>query len=251
MLNVAINGATGRMGKELLSIIEEDNKYSLAFAKSQDVANGIINALPNNCIPDVVIDFSSPSSTLELLAWCVEQNVPLVIGTTGFNDEQLNVIQAASTHIPVLLSPNMSLSVNVLFKVSQLVARSLSDSEVEIIESHHRFKKDAPSGTAIRLGEVIANSRGDNFVDVAKFNRTGVENETRYAKEIGFSVIRGGDIIGKHTAMFLTAGEELSLTSEITDRKCFATGALKAAAFIVNKKYGLFNMDDVLGLKNI
>lgn len=251
MLNVAINGAQGRMGQELLSIISKSNIFQLSFAKSQQSASGIIDKLPEQTSAQIIIDFSNPDSTIELLSWCIERKIALVIGTTGFNSDQLQLIKESSKLIPILLSPNMSLSVNVLFKVAQIVAKSLADSEVEIIESHHRYKKDAPSGTALRIGEAIAFARGDDFNKVVKLNRTGTENEVRKQNEIGFSVIRGGNIIGKHTAMFLTACEELSLTSEITDRACFASGALRAAQFIATKEAGLYSMEDVLGLNNL
>ena len=174
-----------------------------------------------------------------------------MIGTTGYNSTQLSSISSAAKQIPILLSPNTSLSVNVLFKVSQMVAKLLSDFEVEIVESHHRYKKDAPSGTALRLGQAIASARGHDFNAVANFNRTGSENKVRPQEEIGFSVVRGGDIVGKHVTSFISDGEELSLTSEITNRRSFAMGALLAAKFISSCKPGLFNMDHALGINGI
>lgn len=252
MIKVGINGATGRMGCEIIQIIDDSPEiYKLAFAKSLSIDSG--NKL--SCVEfplttgvDVVIDFSSPESCMETLAWCKQHGIPLVIGTTGFNPEELELIRDISKDIAIVLSPNMSLSVNVLFAISRLVGKYLPDADVEIMETHHRYKKDAPSGTALRIGEAIAEGRGVSLADVANYSRPRVATETRPASEIGFAVMRGGDVVGKHTASFFIDGEELNLTSEITSRKSFAAGALTAAKFLVGKKSGLFAMSDVLGI---
>lgn len=256
MLKIAINGASGRMGQEILKIIQEDaDKYQLSFAKVRVGCGGnaiaYVHQLPETTNANVVIDFSVPSASLETLQWCVKHKIAIVIGTTGFTENDLREIKEAALNIPVLLSYNTNLSVNVLFKVSQLVAKALKDSEVEIIEYHHRFKKDAPSGTALHLGHAIAKSRGLNFDEVAKFDRTGNDNLTRNPDEIGFAVVRGGDIVGKHTVMFIKDGEELSLTSQISNRKSFASGALSAARYLSHKSPGFYSMEDVLGISEL
>lgn len=251
MLQIAINGASGRMGLEITKIIQE-NPSVYTQIDSDLFKDLVFNKLMGGPLEiKVVVDFSVPSALPALLEWCLQNKKPLVIGTTGFNQFQLNQINIAAKSIPILYSPNMSLSVNVLFKVAALIAEKLANFEVEITESHHRYKKDAPSGTALALGKVIASARGLDFKEVANFNRTSNENTVRPQQEIGFSVIRGGDIVGKHTANFITDGEELTITSEITNRRSFAHGALLAAKFLTTQQPGLFSMTDVLNLKEI
>ncbi len=195
----------------------------------------------------VVIDFSSPNGCVDAINWCLENNTPLVIGTTGLSDDQKKFINKASKIIPIVFAPNMSLSVNVLFAISNLVAKYLPHAEVEIIEAHHRYKKDAPSGTALGIGEAIASGRGQDLAEVAKFGRERHAEDIRNQSDIGFSVIRGGDIVGQHTAMFILDGEELSLSSNITNRKSFASGAILAARFLVEQSEAkLYTMQDVL-----
>lgn len=251
MIRIGINGASGRMGQEIITLVNANPEYSLDFAKSQIVIEQLTCSTvdyPSMSNSDAVIDFSSPESCMETIAWCIANDTPLVIGTTGFSTTQMGVIHEAATKIGIVYSPNMSLSVNVLFGISKMVAKYLPDSEVEIIESHHRHKKDAPSGTAIRIGQAIAEGRGVDFEKVANYGRARLVNESRAKEEIGFAVIRGGDIVGKHTASFILDGEELNLTSEITNRRSFAAGALLASKFVSNKKNGFFTMFDVLGL---
>lgn len=257
MLKVAINGLSGRVGQELLKIINSQaERYQLSDAQKlsselHSNARQFDLAVVSSQNAQVVIDFSSPEILSEVLDVCVKNNLPLVIGTTGFDNVQLQQIEAAALQIPIILSPNMSLSVNVLFKVCQMVAAKLTRAEVEITESHHRYKKDAPSGTAIRLGEAIAEARGQDFEQVACYNRYGNQNNTRTPEEIGFSVIRGGDIVGRHSVEFIYDGEILNLTSEITNRGSFASGALHAAEYLVKQPAGLYTMEDVLGLRDI
>jgi 4-hydroxy-tetrahydrodipicolinate reductase len=256
MINVAINGASGRMGREIIEIIKANpQKYNLSFAKVKDISSipeydGYVTDFLSNVHTDVLIDFSNPSSSIESLNWCIWHKLPIVIGTSGFSSAEINKIKVAAQEIPVLFSANMSLSVNVLYKITELVAKKLQHYEVEIAESHHRYKKDAPSGTALSLGEIIARAREQNFAEVARFDRTGNHNEVRKAEEIGFSVIRGGDIVGRHTVSFITDGEELNFTSMINNRSSFAAGSLLAALFVSKSEPGFYTMEDALNLHN-
>lgn len=254
MLYIGINGASGRMGQEIVKLIQADGtNYALEFAKSSNCISQqnitYVDHFPlDGAKANVIIDFSTPNACLETLEWCLQNKIPLVVGTTGFNEEQIKIIKAAAGIIPVLFSPNMSLSVNVLFNIAKQVAKYLPAAEVEIIESHHRNKKDAPSGTALRIGEAIADGRSVKFNEVAVFERSRISDKSRDPAEIGFAVIRGGDIVGKHTASFIIDGEELNLTSEITNRKSFAAGALLAAKFLSGKQIGFYSMADALGI---
>lgn len=258
MLKIAVNGANGRMGHELIGIISGNSElYYLALARmfSFDPANAndvrFQGVLPEETDAEVLIDFSSHDRIEETLNWCIRQKLPLVIGTTGFSKGQIDLIYNASMVIPIVYSANMSLSVNVLFEVVKLVARKLRQFEVEIIESHHRYKKDAPSGTALKIGQIIAGARGIDFDEVACYSRIGNENEKRSRDEIGFAVVRGGDIVGKHLVDFISDGEELSIASTINNRKSFALGALVAAKFVIEQMPGLYSMQEVLGMDKI
>ena len=233
MIKIALIGANGRMGTQITQIITRKSDYYVLAGSIAD--------------SDVVIDFSSPELSLLKLQECVAHKKPLVIGTTGFNANQKNIVEEASKNIPVLLSPNMSLSVNILFKLTEIAANKLATFEAEIVEAHHRYKKDAPSGTAVKLGEVVAEARNLDFATHAKFTRHGVD-EQRKPNDIGFAVVRGGDIVGKHDVMFIDDGEILTLTSEINNRSSFANGAVIAAAYLSQQQPGLYNMFDVLGL---
>ena len=242
MINIALIGSSGRMGLEITKIIAAKPEYYKLFAgiaKGDDISD-IKGA-------DVVIDFSIPSSTIQTINACLQYKIPLVIGATGFSDLEKDFISEASENIAILFSSNMSLSVNLLFKLTAIAAHKLSNFETEILEAHHRYKKDAPSGTALKLGEIIAESRNLDFKMHAKFTRYGV-NEQRHSKDIGFSVVRGGDIVGKHDVMFIDNGEILTITSEINNRVSFANGAIIAGDFISDKKTGLYNMFDVLDI---
>jgi 4-hydroxy-tetrahydrodipicolinate reductase len=258
MLKIGLFGANGRMGEMISAQIKKmSSLYELKYAvvaninqynhESLNHAFLVTDKLDMLVDVDVVIDFSNTSASLQLLTHCVDKNIPLVIGTTGFDADAQNKIKNMSGKIPILYSSNMSLSVNVLFKVAETVATKLRDFEVEIIEAHHRYKKDAPSGTALKLGEVIAEARGIALPDCATYQRHG-EMKKRTSDEIGFSVIRGGDIVGMHEAMFIADGEVLSLKSQINNRVSFANGALLAAKFVATKNNGLYSMFDVLGL---
>jgi 4-hydroxy-tetrahydrodipicolinate reductase len=258
MIRLGLVGANGRMGQAIIKLLVDKNfELFYAFVSNKNAVNQTILQYAKNYGSnldfikdvDVVIDFSNYIFSLKVLEYCKKYNKPVVIGTTGFNEEQLNYIKKLSNYIPILQSPNMSISVNVLFKMAQILAKDLQDFEVEILESHHRNKKDSPSGTALKIGEIVANSRGFSLESQAIFNRSG-RDVIRSKNDIGFSVIRGGDIVGKHELMFINDGEMLSLTSEITNRDTFARGALIAADYIIKQKNGLYNMFDVISFIN-
>ncbi len=195
-----------------------------------------------------LIDFTRPEGTMAHLAVCRAQGVGMVIGTTGFSDEQKQQLQVASKEIPILLAPNMSVGVNVTLKLLELAAKSLSTGyDIEIIETHHRHKIDAPSGTALKMGEVIANALGRDLKGHAVFAREGITG-ARDPAAIGFSAIRGGDVVGDHTVLFAGTGERIEITHKASNREGYAQGALRAVRFLADKKNGMFDMFDVLGL---
>lgn len=255
MLNIGLHGASGRMGREILKVMDiNESFYSLAFTKSNrpcDLRYEVLNFSEINRKVDVVIDFSSPEGVMTSLDWCLLNKVALVVGTTGLSVDELNRLEESSKLIPILVSPNMSLSVNALFSMSKKMASVLPNAEVEIFEAHHRYKKDSPSGTALKVGECVASGRGDDFDSVAVFNRARVSDSIRKPNEIGFSIMRAGDVIGKHTVSFFMNGEELSITSEITDRRSFAEGALLAADYLHRQNNGFYSMQDVLNLIDV
>ncbi len=198
---------------------------------------------------DVLIDFTRPEGTLGHLALCRERGIRMVIGTTGFQPAQKALITEAAKQIAIVMAPNMSVGVNLTFKLAELAAKVLNEGyDVEIIEAHHRHKVDAPSGTALRLGEVIAAAMGRDLAQDAVYGREGVTGE-RKASTIGFATVRGGDIVGDHTAMFAGTGERVEITHKAASRATFALGALRAASFLAGRKSGLYDMQDVLGLK--
>lgn len=197
----------------------------------------------------VLIDFTRPEGTLEHLRHCAALGVKMVIGTTGFDDAGRQAIRAASERIAIVFSPNMSVGVNATFKLLEVAARILADGyDVEIIEAHHRHKVDAPSGTALKMGEVIAGALGRRLADVAVYAREGITGE-RKPGTIGFSAVRGGDIVGDHTVLFAGAGERIEITHRSASRMTYALGALRAARFVASRDKGLFDMQDVLGLR--
>lgn len=197
---------------------------------------------------DVLIDFTRPEATLKHLHVCVEHRVRAVIGTTGFDEAGRRQVEQAAGSVPVVFSPNMSVGVNVTFRLVELAARMLPEEfDVEIIEAHHRHKVDAPSGTALRLGEVVASAQGRTLQQVAVHARHGMTGPRR-ATSIGFSVIRGGDLVGDHTVMFAGTGERIEITHRASSRMTYALGALRAARFVAQRDPGLYDMRDVLGL---
>ena len=191
---------------------------------------------------EVVIDFTHPSVTLGILSDCVSANTPLVIGTTGFTDTQKSELAEAATQLPIVFAPNMSPGVNLMFKLVELATRTLhEETDIEIIEAHHKHKVDAPSGTALKLGEVAAEASGRVLQEVGVFTREG-QTGARDDKEIGFSTVRAGDIVGEHTVLFAGSGERLEITHKATHRKNFVQGALRAAEWLPGKAPGLYTM---------
>ena len=265
MIKVAVNGASGRMGRALCSLIGQSDTASLSVATVRpssslvgvrvsdviaDVHNDVLFSSSNQFDPssDVVIDFTLPELAMVTVSHCVEHNTPIVIGTTGFDANQLEHIEQASKTIPIVLAANMSVGVTVALSLVELAAKALGgDYDTEIIEAHHRFKKDSPSGTALAFGQVIANTLDRPLEQHAVFGREGMIGE-RPDKEIGFSTVRGGDVIGDHTVMFLGDGDRLELTHKASNRDTFARGAVKAANWLATQPAGMYNMKDVLGL---
>lgn len=266
MLKVVIAGASGRMGQALLEGIFADDELRLHGAIDRadsprighdageqfgrvtgvkitaDVASALAGA-------DVLVDFTRPEASMEYLAICERTGAKLVLGTTGFSAEQKQQIAAAAQKIAVVFAPNMSVGVTLLINLVQAAAKVLADGyDVEIIEAHHRHKVDAPSGTALRLGEAAASALGRDLQTCAVYGREGVTGE-RDANTIGFATVRGGDVVGDHTVLFAGIGERVELTHKASSRATFALGALRAAKYLADRQSGLFDMQDVLGLK--
>ena len=268
-INLAVSGATGQMGKILLELFGDDSRFEIvgALEASRNPAIGkkvseIVPSLGSGATafvhsslitiepkPRVLVDFTLPPATMSYLKDAQALGVGMVIGTTGFSDDQKKQIQKASRKIPIVLSPNMSVGMNLLFSlVEETAGRLGTDYDVEIAEAHHKHKKDAPSGSALRLGEAVAHAWGVNLKKVSTYGRQGITGE-RKKGTIGFHSIRGGDIIGDHTVFFAGPGENLELTHRAHTRQAFAQGALKAALFLSGKKNGFYDMQDVLGLR--
>lgn len=244
MIRYAIAGANGRMGKTLIEAVAAapDAELVAAFDIDGDAETAIAQA-------DCLIDFTRPEGTLKHLEICRRHVVPIVIGTTGFTPEQKARIVAAAEEIPIVFSPNMAVGVNAVFKLLDVAARILNEGfDVEIIEAHHRHKVDAPSGTALRMGEIVAAALGRDLKECAIYGREG-HTGARPATQIGFATIRGGDIVGDHTVLFAGTGERIEITHKSASRMSYALGALRAARFLRDKRHGLFDMQDVLGLK--
>lgn len=263
---IAVAGASGRMGHMLIEAVAQSTDCKLSGAL--DVPGGAAIGLdaaafsgqPSGVLIDadirqglknasVLIDFTRPEGTMAHLAVCRELGVKLVIGTTGFSDAQkLEIAEAAKT-IAIVMAPNMSVGVNVTLKLLEMAARSLNSGyDIEIIETHHRHKIDAPSGTALKMGEVVANALGRDLKGHAVFAREGITG-ARDPLAIGFSAIRGGDIVGDHTVMFAGIGERIEITHKSSTREGYAQGSLRAARFLAGKPAGLYDMFDVLDLK--
>ena len=232
------------MGRTLVEAVGADP--ALALAASFDVGDDIASAIARG---EVLIDFTRPEGTLAHLAHCVKLGRPIVIGTTGFGAGDRAKIEAAARKVPVVLSPNFAVGVNAVFKLAEVAAGILGDDyDVEIVEAHHRHKVDAPSGTALKLGEILAAALKRDLGKVAVHGRAG-DTGARPGKQIGFHAIRGGDIVGEHTVIFAGTGERVELTIRSQSRMTYALGALRAAKFLRGKRAGLYGMDDVLGLK--
>ncbi len=263
-VRLAIAGASGRMGRMLIEAALADPGVTLAVALDQagspaigqdaGAALGqttgvhITSDLGALAAADCLIDFTRPAGTLEHLRRCRELGVRMVIGTTGFDADGKAAIREAAQHIGVVFAPNMSVGVNVLFRLLEVAADVLQDYDVEIFEAHHRLKVDAPSGTALGMGEVIARRWGHELDEIADWARHG-ETGARESGRIGFSVMRGGDIVGDHTAFFCGQGERIEITHRSSSRATYAQGSLRAARFLQNQAAGLYDMRDVLGLK--
>jgi 4-hydroxy-tetrahydrodipicolinate reductase len=258
-MKLAVAGAGGRMGAALIEAIQADGALSLAAALDapgspvlgREVGGLKVTSDVQAAVSasDVLIDFTRPEGTLRHLDACLKHDKALVIGTTGFSAAQMKTIGEAAKRIPIVMSPNFAVGVNVLFKIAETAARALGDAyDVEIIEAHHRHKVDAPSGTALKLGAVVAAALQRKIDDVEKHGRHGDTGE-RPPKEIGFHAIRGGDIVGEHTALFAGAGERLELTVRSQSRATYASGAVRAAKWLGRRPAGLYDMFDVLDMK--
>ena len=267
MTKIAVCGAAGRMGKTILEVCQADSDVVIAAAIEHPESTligadaGEVAALGKLGIPivadinsvvddfDILIDFTLATSVLANLEKCREAGKAIVIGTTGLDTEQKATIAQASQHIPVVFAPNMSIGVNLCLKLLQLASEVIgNDTDIEIIEAHHRHKVDAPSGTALRMGEVIADTLGRDLKQCAVYGREGKTGE-RDRQTIGFETIRAGDIVGEHTVMFASDGERVEITHKASSRKTFATGAVRAAKWLATQSPGLFDMQDVLGLQ--
>ena len=265
-LRIAIAGASGRMGRALLeavSVVPDSKICSVLDHPASALIGtdaGLLShkaagiAITSNldaalALADVLIDFTRPEGTMEHLAVCKKLGVNMVIGTTGFSAAEKQHIETASADIAIVFAPNMSVGVNVMLKLVALAAKALhAQYDIEVIESHHKLKFDSPSGTALQLGEVAAKVIGKSLDEIAVFDRHG-NTGVRVPGTIGFSAIRGGDIIGDHTVMFAGTGERIEISHRSSSRTNYADGAIRAAAFLAEKKCGLYGMADVLGLK--
>jgi len=268
MTRIAITGAAGRMGRTLIEACHATDGLTVAAALEHPDSNllgsdagelaGIgrlgvpvgrdINAVIDDF--DVLIDFTRPEPTLANLRVCRQAGRRMVIGTTGFSDDQKADIAGSAKDIPVVFAPNMSVGVNLCLKLLDMAARVLGDEvDIEVIEAHHRHKVDAPSGTALRMGEVVAAALGRDLKDCAVYGREGHTGE-RDRNTIGFETIRAGDIVGDHTVLFAGTGERVEITHKASSRMTFANGAIRAAAWLMEREPGLYDMQDVLGLKD-
>jgi 4-hydroxy-tetrahydrodipicolinate reductase len=265
-LSIAIAGVSGRMGRALLEAVAADDNCVLGAALDRPAspllgqdAGGVYGAVSGIAVSDqvsaaltvsqVLIDFTRPEATFGHLESCAAAGVPLVIGTTGFDEDGKARIRDAARTIPVVFAPNMSVGVNLLMKLAELAAQVLQDGyDIEIIEAHHRHKVDAPSGTALGLGQAVARALDRDLARCAVYGREGVTGE-RDPRTIGFATVRGGDIVGDHTLMFAGIGERVELTHKASSRATFAQGALRAAKWLQGREPGLYDMRDVLGLQ--
>ncbi|HET6598646.1 MAG TPA: 4-hydroxy-tetrahydrodipicolinate reductase [Burkholderiaceae bacterium] len=264
-LRVAVAGASGRMGQMLIDAVVSADDLVLTGALDlrgspglgRDAGTALGHATGVNITADlraglanaqVLIDFTRPEGSLAHLAQCRALGVKAVIGTTGFSDDQKARIAEHAEHVAILMAPNMSVGVNVMFELLANAARALGAGyDIEIVEAHHRHKVDAPSGTALKMGEVIAAALGRDLQSCAVYAREGLTGE-RDPQAIGFATVRGGDIVGDHTVLFAGTGERIEITHRSSSRTTYAQGALRAARFLATRSHGLFGMSDVLGL---
>jgi 4-hydroxy-tetrahydrodipicolinate reductase len=267
-LNIFVAGANGRMGQQIIRQVIQDQELRLAGASehpdcpvlgadaglnagtrqvSISITSDLRRSLEKN--PGIVIDFSSVESTLENLKRAVDFKSPVVIGTTGFSPEQIKTIKEASQKVAIMFAPNMSVAMNVMFKLVSDAAKVLKDEfDIEILELHHRDKTDAPSGTALKLAKTACEASGRDFLSDVRYQRHG-QIGARSKKEVGVQTIRGGDVVGEHTAFYFTDGERLEIKHVATSRLTFASGAIRAAKWLQGKPAGLYDMEDVLGIR--
>ena len=262
---IAIAGAAGRMGRNLVVACSEtdDMELTQALEKDQSPAlgndSGLLAGLaPNNVLIcdhldaqsfDILIDFTHPDATIKHLVFCTENDKKMVIGTTGCDQALEQEMQAAAQKIALVYAPNMSVGVNLCLKLLQTAARVLGDSvDIEVIEAHHRHKVDAPSGTALKMGQVIAETLGRSLDDCAVYGREG-QTGARDRNTIGFETIRAGDIVGEHTVLFAAEGERIEITHKASSRMTFAYGAIRACRWLEQKQKGVFGMQDVLQIR--
>jgi len=266
-MRIAVSGVSGRMGHALVEACHRGSGLRLGAALDradspalgQDAGelaglgklgvsvSGSLSAVLDDF--DVLVDFTRPEASLAYLSTCQNAGKKMVIGTTGFDAAGKAAISAAARDMAIVFAPNMSVGVNLSLKLLDMAARVLGDEvDVEIIEAHHRYKVDSPSGTALRMGEVVAHALGRNLKDCAVYGREGVTGE-RHRSTIGFSTVRGGDIVGDHTVLFAGDGERVEITHKASSRLTFAKGALRAALWLADRRAGLFDMQDVLGLR--
>lgn len=258
MLKVGIVGISGRMGHVLW-----DSALGMDGLKVVCGIDRNPSALPLGCnvevvptpsaftvIPDVLIDFTRPDCSLNVLEYAKANNIRVVLGTTGFEDSQKDKIKDYAKHIPIVFAANFSVGINILLSLIKKTASIMQDADIEIVEAHHRYKVDCPSGTALAMGEAASEGRGVDLKDVMVAGRDGITGARQYGT-IGFSSIRGGDIVGDHSVMFCSDGERVSLNHMASSRATFARGALQAAMWLSDKKPGLYSMNEVLGLDKI
>jgi 4-hydroxy-tetrahydrodipicolinate reductase len=263
-MKLAIAGASGRMGRTLIeaSLAAADTEVAVALDQAGTASIGrdcgeflgrttgvaITSDLTQLGRADTLIDFTRPQGTLEHLQACVAHGTRIVIGTTGFDEAGKRAIAKAAERIAIVFAPNMSVGVNVVFRLLDMAARILDDDyDVEVIEAHHKHKVDAPSGTAIKMGEIVAAARGGSLGELALYARQGDTGE-RSKGTIGFATVRGGDIVGEHTVLFAGDGERIEITHRSASRRNYAAGSLRAARFLAGRAPGLYDMADVLGL---
>ena len=264
-IRVAVAGAAGRMGRMLVSAVNGATDLCVTGAVDHPDAaekgadSGELAGVGHLGVPivgniaetddfDVLVDFSVATATLGKLEFCTDHGKALVIGTTGFEEAGLEKIRRAAESVPIVMAPNMSVGVNVAFKLIEFAARALGDDvDVEVFEAHHRHKIDAPSGTAVRMGDILADTLDRDIATDAVYGREGITGE-REGRTIGFHSLRGGDIVGEHTVTFAGTGERIEITHRAGSRENFAAGAVRAVRFVVGRERGLYGMDEVLGL---
>lgn len=268
MTRIAIVGVAGRMGRTLVNAVEQDAEATLAggsVAPGSSLVGADIGELAGvgkrglQAVDslaaivddfDVLIDFTTPQVTLANLAFCAEHGKAIVIGTTGLSDDELATLDGYRDRVAMVFAPNMSVGVNLTLKLLETAAKALGDEgyDIEVVEAHHRHKVDAPSGTALKMGEVVAESLGRNLKEHGVFERVG-QCGPRSDKEIGFATLRAGDIVGEHTVMFATEGERIEITHKASSRMTFAKGAVRAARWVAEREQGRYDMQDVLALR--